>query len=75
MSSSAILLSGDPGIGKSTILLQAAAKFGLAGLKVLYISGEEAASQVKLRAKRLGLSSAPIKFGSETNLRNILTTF
>ena len=75
VSSSAILLSGDPGIGKSTILLQAAAKFGLAGLKVLYISGEEAASQVKLRAKRLGLSSAPIKFGSETNLRNILTTF
>ena len=75
VSSSAILLSGDPGIGKSTILLQAAAKFGLAGLKVLYISGEEASSQVKLRAKRLGLSSAPIKFGSETNLRNILTTF
>ena len=40
-----------------------------------YISGEEAASQVKLRAKRLGLSTAPIRLGSETNLRNILTTF
>ena len=75
VSSSAILLSGDPGIGKSTILLQAAAKFGLAGLKVLYISGEEASSQVKLRAERLGLSTAPIRLGSETNLRNILTTF
>ena len=75
VSSSAILLSGDPGIGKSTILLQAAAKFGLAGLKVLYISGEEAASQVQLRAERLGLSTAPIRLGSETNLRNILTTF
>ena len=47
VSSAAILLSGDPGIGKSTILLQAAARFGEAGLKVLYISGEEAASQVK----------------------------
>ena len=69
------MLSGDPGIGKSTILLQAAAKFGLAGLKVLYISGEEAASQVQLRAERLGLSTAPIRLGSETNLRNILTTF
>ena len=75
VSSAAILLSGDPGIGKSTILLQAAARFGHAGLKVLYISGEEAASQVKLRAKRLGLSTAPIRLGSETNLRNILTTF
>ena len=75
VSSAAILLSGDPGIGKSTILLQAAARFGQAGLKVLYISGEEAASQVKLRAKRLGLSTAPIRLGSETNLRNILTTF
>ena len=75
VSSAAILLSGDPGIGKSTILLQAAARFGEAGLKVLYISGEEAASQVKLRAKRLGLSTAPIRLGSETNLRNILTTF
>ena len=72
---SAILVGGDPGIGKSTLLLQAAAKFAVKGLKTLYLSGEEASSQVKLRAKRLGLSSAPIKFGSETNLRNILTTF
>ena len=71
---SAILVGGDPGIGKSTLLLQAAAKFALKGLKTLYLSGEEASSQVKLRAKRLNLDQAPINLGSDTNLRNILTT-
>ena len=71
---SAILVGGDPGIGKSTLLLQAAAKFALKGLKTLYLSGEEASSQVKLRAKRLNLDQAPIKLGSDTNLRHILTT-
>ena len=68
------MVGGDPGIGKSTLLLQAAAKFALKGLKTLYLSGEEASSQVKLRAKRLNLDQAPIKLGSDTNLRNILTT-
>ena len=71
---SAILVGGDPGIGKSTLLLQAAAKFAVKGLKTLYLSGEEATSQVKLRAKRLNLDEAQIHLGSDTNLRNILTT-
>jgi len=72
--SSAILVGGDPGIGKSTLLLQAAAKFASNGLKVLYISGEEASAQVRMRAQRLGLADAPVQLGAETNLRDILTT-
>ncbi|NCV68282.1 MAG: DNA repair protein RadA, partial [Rhodobacteraceae bacterium] len=71
---SAILVGGDPGIGKSTLLLQAAARFSEAGLKVLYISGEEASAQVRMRAQRLGLGSANVQLGADTNLRNILTT-
>ena len=71
---SAILVGGDPGIGKSTLLLQAAARFAEAGLKVLYISGEEASAQVRMRAQRLGLGSANVQLGADTNLRNILTT-
>ncbi|MDH2325488.1 DNA repair protein RadA [Cereibacter sp. SYSU M97828] len=71
---SAILVGGDPGIGKSTLLLQAAASFARTGLKCLYISGEEAAAQVRMRAQRLGLRDAPVALGAETNLRDILTT-
>ena len=71
---SAILVGGDPGIGKSTLLLQAAASFARAGQKSLYISGEEAAAQIRMRAQRLGLSDAPVILGAETNLRDILTT-
>ena len=71
---SAILVGGDPGIGKSTLLLQAAAKFGQAGLKTIYVSGEEASAQVRMRAQRLGLGEAPVKLAADTNLRNILTT-
>jgi DNA repair protein RadA/Sms len=71
---SAILVGGDPGIGKSTLLLQAAASFAKAGVKCLYISGEEAAAQVRMRAQRLGLTDAPVALGAETNLRDILTT-
>ena len=71
---SAVLVGGDPGIGKSTLLLQAAAAFAQAGLKAVYISGEEASAQVRMRADRLGLKSAPVKLATETNLRNILTT-
>jgi DNA repair protein RadA/Sms len=52
---SAVLVGGDPGIGKSTILLQAAARMAAAGQRVLYISGEESVAQVRLRARRLGL--------------------
>ncbi len=71
---SAILVGGDPGIGKSTLLLQAAASFARTGLKTLYISGEEAPSQIRMRADRLGLSDAPVMLATETNLRDILTT-
>jgi len=71
---SAILVGGDPGIGKSTLLLQATASFARNGVKCLYISGEEAAAQVRMRAQRLGLSDAPVGLGAETNLRDILTT-
>ncbi|MGH1353627.1 MAG: DNA repair protein RadA [Thalassovita sp.] len=71
---SAILVGGDPGIGKSTLLLQAAAQFSQAGLKTIYISGEEASAQVRMRAQRLGLTDAPVQLGAETNLRDILTT-
>jgi DNA repair protein RadA/Sms len=71
---SAILVGGDPGIGKSTLLLQAAASFARAGHSCLYISGEEAAAQIRMRAQRLGLADAPVTLGAETNLRDILTT-
>ncbi|WP_434612357.1 DNA repair protein RadA [Tabrizicola sp. M-4] len=71
---SAILVGGDPGIGKSTLLLQATASFARRGLKCLYISGEEASAQVRMRAQRLGLSDAPVALGAETALRDILTT-
>ena len=71
---SAILVGGDPGIGKSTLLLQAAASFARRGVKCLYISGEEAPAQVRMRALRLGLTDAPVSLAAETNLRDILTT-
>ncbi len=71
---SALLVGGDPGIGKSTLLLQAAARFARNGLKVIYISGEESAAQVQMRARRLGLENSPVMLGSENNLRDILTT-
>ncbi len=67
---SAILVGGDPGIGKSTLLLQAAASFARKGLKCIYVSGEEASSQVRMRAQRLGLADAPVRLATETNLRN-----
>ena len=71
---SALLVGGDPGIGKSTLLLQAAARFARNGLKVIYISGEESNAQVQMRARRLGLEKSPVMLASETNLRDILTT-
>ncbi|MGE3692844.1 MAG: DNA repair protein RadA [Novosphingobium sp.] len=71
---SAVLMGGDPGIGKSTLLLQAAAKLAAAGESVVYISGEEAAGQIRLRAERLGLGQAPIRLASATSVRDILTT-
>lgn len=71
---SATLIGGDPGIGKSTLLLQAAANIASRGMPVAYISGEEAADQVRLRARRLGLGNAPVKLAAATSVRDILTT-
>ncbi|MBV9930977.1 MAG: DNA repair protein RadA [Alphaproteobacteria bacterium] len=71
---SATLIGGDPGIGKSTLLLQAAAKIAGAGRPVAYISGEEATDQVRLRARRLGLGGAPVRLAAATSVRDILTT-
>ena len=69
--SSAVLLGGDPGIGKSTLLLQAAAALALAGHRVLYVSGEESIEQVRLRARRLGLAQARLELAAAINLRDI----
>ena len=71
---SAILLGGDPGIGKSTILMQAAAALAAHGKRVVYISGEEAIAQLRMRAARLGLSDAPVQLGAETNIEDIIAT-
>ena len=71
---SATLVGGDPGIGKSTLLLQAAAQFANVGLKTIYVSGEESSAQIRMRALRLGLTDAPVQLAAETNLRDILTT-
>jgi len=70
---SAVLVGGDPGIGKSTILLQAAANLSQGG-RVAYISGEEAVDQLRLRASRLGLDKAPVDLAAATNVRDIVTT-
>lgn len=69
---SALLVGGDPGIGKSTLLLQAAAMLAKSGASVAYISGEEAVDQIRLRAARLGLADAPVDVASATNVRDIL---
>ena len=71
---SAMLLGGDPGIGKSTLLLQVAAKLAASGREVVYVSGEEAVAQVRLRAIRLGLGGAPVRLAAATSVRDILTT-
>ena len=68
---SAVLVSGDPGIGKSTLMLQAAAALARAGRRVLYVSGEESVAQVRLRARRLGLESAPLALAAATALADI----
>lgn len=71
---SAVLLGGDPGIGKSTLLTQASAALARAGHSVVYVSGEEAIAQIRLRAKRLGAEKADVKLAAETNVENILAT-
>ncbi len=70
---SAVLLSGDPGIGKSTLLMQAAANFAQSG-KTVYISGEEAVAQLRLRARRLNLEKANVALATATNVRDIVST-
>lgn len=71
---SVILLGGDPGIGKSTLLMQASAALAQRGQRVAYISGEEAVAQVRLRAERLGLGQASVELASETNVEDIVAT-
>jgi DNA repair protein RadA/Sms len=71
---SVLLLGGEPGIGKSTLLIQAAAALANKGQRVVYISGEEAAAQVRLRASRLELSTAPVELASETHVDDIVAT-
>ncbi|MRG72687.1 DNA repair protein RadA [Alphaproteobacteria bacterium HT1-32] len=70
---SAILIGGDPGIGKSTLLLQAAAQASR-NSRAIYISGEEAIDQIRMRAFRLGLSDAPLELAAATNVRDIIAT-
>lgn len=70
---SAVLIGGDPGIGKSTLLLQIVAAMA-AEVSCVYISGEEAVDQVRLRAARLGLGSAPVRLASVTSVRDIVTS-
>ncbi|OYY05573.1 MAG: DNA repair protein RadA [Acidocella sp. 35-58-6] len=72
---SVVLVGGDPGIGKSTLLLQAGAALGHAGKRVLYISGEESIDQIRLRAARLGLTKAPMDLAAATQLGDILASF
>jgi DNA repair protein RadA/Sms len=68
---SALLVGGDPGIGKSTLLLQVVASLARGGAKCAYISGEEAVDQVRLRASRLGVTDAPVELAAATSIRDI----
>ena len=70
---SALLVGGDPGIGKSTLLLQVAAALG-GEARVAYITGEEAVDQVRMRAERLGVAGAPVGLAAATDLTAILST-
>ena len=69
---SLILIGGDPGIGKSTLLLQVADRLSRQGGRVLYVSGEESERQIKMRGERLGVEAANLYLLPETNLENIL---
>ncbi len=71
---SVLLLGGEPGIGKSTLLIQAAAALANKGQRVVYISGEEAIAQVRMRADRLGLAGAPVELAAETHVDDIVAT-
>src|SRR6266403_4318169 len=71
---SVLLLGGDPGIGKSTLLIQVAAALAQAGHRAIYISGEEAVAQLRLRAERLSLSGAKVELAAETSVEDIVAT-
>lgn len=71
---SMVLLGGDPGIGKSTILLQAARNLAASGIDIIYISGEESLHQIKMRGKRIGDISDRLRFLCETDLDSITAT-
>ena len=71
---SVVLVGGDPGIGKSTLLLQAGAALGRADSQVVYISGEESIDQIRMRAARLGLTQSPMALAAATQLGDILAS-
>jgi DNA repair protein RadA/Sms len=70
---SVMLLAGDPGIGKSTLLLQIAARVAKRGPKVLYVSGEESGAQVRMRGARIGADSPSLLFADETNVESVVS--
>ncbi|MBE6582373.1 MAG: DNA repair protein RadA [Ruminococcaceae bacterium] len=72
VSGSVVLISGEPGIGKSTLLMQICGTIADEGKKILYVSGEESPSQLKLRANRLGINSENLYIQTETNLDRIV---
>src|SRR5215212_345892 len=71
---SVLLVGGDPGIGKSTLLIQAAAALAKLGHRAVYISGEEAVAQVRLRAERLALTGASVELAAEISVEDIVAT-
>ncbi|MEO7053628.1 MAG: DNA repair protein RadA [Rhizomicrobium sp.] len=71
---SALLVGGDPGIGKSTLILQALGEYARKGGLAVYISGEEAMAQVRMRGARMELSEVPLNLGAATNVEDILAT-
>jgi DNA repair protein RadA/Sms len=72
---STILVGGDPGIGKSTLLLQAAASLAGRGTAAAYVTGEEAIDQVRLRAERLGVADYPVRLAAASSVRDIVAAF
>ena len=71
---SATLIGGEPGIGKSTLLIQACAAVARSGARTVYVSGEESTAQVRLRAARLGLAEAPVQVAAQTLVEDIVAT-
>ncbi|MCK5285098.1 MAG: DNA repair protein RadA [Alphaproteobacteria bacterium] len=71
---SAVLIGGDPGIGKSTLLLQAVCVLAKKEIRCMYVSGEESIDQIRMRAQRLGLADTPVELASATNVRDIVAS-